>query len=74
MAARLNPHHSEAARLRIKVAHLIKGLQDHFDGKREMTKTQVQSAHILLSKSLSNAPEKHEHEHQGELKINVNFK
>lgn len=39
-------------RSRIQTTQLIKRLQDHVDGKVEMSKTQVTAANILLSKSL----------------------
>jgi hypothetical protein len=55
MAARLNPRHQEMVRAKIQASHLINGLHDHFDGKRELTATQLQSAKILLDKSISNA-------------------
>lgn len=57
MAARLNRRHSEMVRAKIKTAHILNALQACLDGKRILSKSQVQSAHILLNKSLSNAPE-----------------
>ncbi len=42
-------------RAKIQAAHLINGLQKHFDGDRELSATQLQSAKILLDKSISNA-------------------
>lgn len=56
MAARLNPRHQESVRAKIQSSQLINGLQAHFDGKRELSSTQLQSAKILLDKSISNAP------------------
>jgi hypothetical protein len=56
MAARLRAHHQEDVRKKIQAAKLINLLQEHAAGKREMSSTQVQSAKILLDKSVSNAP------------------
>ena len=56
MAARLNPRHQEMVRAKIKASCIIKALQEHMEGRREMGPTQVASAKILLDKSLSNAP------------------
>lgn len=56
MAARLNPRHQELVRAKIQASVLINGLQDHFHGKRDLSTTQLQSAKILLDKSISNAP------------------
>lgn len=55
MAARLNPRHQEMVRAKIQASVLINGLQDHFNGKRDLSATQLQSAKILLDKSISNA-------------------
>ncbi len=56
MAARLNPRHQDLVRAKIQSTVILKGLDDHFHGKRDMSATQIQSAKILLDKSLSNAP------------------
>lgn len=56
MAARLRAHHQEDVRRKIQAAKLINLLHEHAEGKREMSTTQVQSAKILLDKSVSNAP------------------
>lgn len=56
MAARLRAHHQEDVRRKIQAAKLINLLQEHTEGKRDMSPTQVQSAKILLDKSVSNAP------------------
>lgn len=56
MAARLNPRHQELVRAKIKAAKLINLLTEHAHGQRDMSATQVQSAKILLDKSISNAP------------------
>lgn len=42
----------EEARGKIKTTQLINRLQNHTDGKVEMSPTQVQAARILLGKSL----------------------
>ena len=57
MAARLNRRHSEMVRTKIKTAHILRTLHECLDGRVLLSKSQVQSASILLSKSLSNAPE-----------------
>jgi hypothetical protein len=56
MAYRLNPRHQELVRAKIKASNIIKVLNDHIEGKRELSATQVTSAKILLDKSVSNAP------------------
>ena len=56
MAARLNRMHQESVRAKIKTSCILKALQEHLDGKRQLSKTQVASAKILLDKSMSNAP------------------
>lgn len=56
MAKRLNPRHQDMVREKIKTSCIIKMLYEHLEGKRELTKTQVASAKVLLDKSLSNAP------------------
>lgn len=43
-------------RAKIKTSCIIKMLMEHLEGKRDLTKTQVASAKVLLDKSLSNAP------------------
>lgn len=56
MAARLRKTHQDDVRKKIQASKLIGLLQEHASGKREMSATQVQSAKILLDKSVSNAP------------------
>jgi hypothetical protein len=48
--------HQDDVRKKIQASRLIGFLAEHAEGKREMTPTQVQSAKILLDKSVSNAP------------------
>lgn len=50
---RLRPEHQEEVRAKIQASHLVRLLQEHADGVRDMSPTQVKSAEILLSKSLS---------------------
>jgi hypothetical protein len=69
MAARLNNRHQEMVRKKIQTSHIIGVLHDCIDGKIELTKAQVQSASILLSKSLSNAPEFRELNVSGDLNL-----
>lgn len=57
MAERLNRRHQDMVRAKIRSSWIISRLQKHLDGKIELSKTQVQSASILLSKSLGNAPQ-----------------
>lgn len=56
MAARLRTHHQDDVRRKIQAAKLINLLAEHVEGKRNLSPTQVQSARILLDKSVSNAP------------------
>ena len=53
MAARLNRMHQDSVREKIKVSQIINRLQDHVKGDIELSTTQVQSARILLDKSIS---------------------
>ena len=55
MAARLNKRHQDLVREKIKVAMILGRLERHVEGQIELSPTQVQSARILLDKSLSNA-------------------
>lgn len=71
MAARLNRLHSDAVRTKIKCSQIINRLQDHIDGKVELTTSQVNAAKILLDKSLSNAPTNINAEHSGGVTFNV---
>jgi hypothetical protein len=53
MAARtLRPKHSDEVRAKIQASMIIKGLQDNFNGTRELTAGQIKSAEILLRKSV----------------------
>lgn len=52
MAARLNNRHQQMVRDKIQASQLINRLQDHVDGKVELTAAQVNSAKILLDRSL----------------------
>lgn len=56
MAARLRKTHQEDVRKKIQVSQIINRLQDNLAGKVELTAGQIQSAKILLDKSMSNAP------------------
>lgn len=56
MAARtLRPFHQEEVKAKIQASQLINRLQNHIDGKIEMTPTQVDAAKFLLNKRLGNA-------------------
>lgn len=54
MAARLNARHDDEARKKIQTSQLINRLHSNAMGEIEMTPAQVQSAKILLDKSLPN--------------------
>lgn len=56
MAARLRKTHQDDVRKKIQVSQIFNRLKAHFDGKIELTQTQIQSAKLLLDKSVSNAP------------------
>lgn len=56
MAARLRPRHQEDIKKKIQASQIINRLQDYFNGKVQLTPGQIQSAKILLDKSVSNAP------------------
>lgn len=56
MAARLNNRHQDLVREKIKVGQIIDRLEKHINGEIELSSAQVQSAKILLDKSISNAP------------------
>lgn len=55
MAARLNNRHQDMVREKIKVGQIIDRLEKHVNGEIELTSAQVQSAKILLDKTISNA-------------------
>jgi len=57
---RLNFRQADSVRTHIKAIHLVKAMQDHALGKREMTGTQIQAGSFLLSKVLSNPAERKE--------------
>lgn len=56
MAERMRKTHQDDVRKKIQASRLIGLLAEHAEGKRNMSATQVQSAKILLDKSVSNAP------------------
>ena len=58
---RLNKRHSDMVRDKIRAAQLVNRLQDHAEGKIEMSSTQVDAAKYLLNKIIPNAPERREH-------------
>lgn len=55
MAARLNNRHQDMVREKIKIGQIIDRLEKHVAGEIELTSAQVQSAKILLDKTISNA-------------------
>jgi hypothetical protein len=52
MAARLTTRQATLVRDRIKTTLILKRLEDHVDGKNEMSATQIQAARILLGKAI----------------------
>lgn len=48
--------HQDDVRTKIQCSQLIRRLQEHVDGKLELSATQIQAAKILLDKAMSNAP------------------
>lgn len=50
MAARLNRHHQDMVREKIRASQLINRLEDHIFEDKEMTSTQVNAALGLLKK------------------------
>lgn len=74
MAVRLNNRHQDSVRAKIQAAKLINLLTEHAHGKRELSATQVQSAKILLDKSVSNAPTELAGEGGGPLQMVVTWK
>ena len=71
MAARLKAKHQEDIKTKIKVSQIINRLQDNLEGKIELSTGQIQSAKILLDKTMSNAPTEvaQKTEHSGTLKF-----
>lgn len=61
MAARLKLRHQDDVRAKIRTSCILKALDEHVHGTRELTSAQVASAKILLDKSMSNAPTINEH-------------
>lgn len=55
MATRLNRRHQDLVREKIKVSMIIDRLEKAVAGEIELSPTQVQSARILLDKTISNA-------------------
>lgn len=50
--ARLNPRHQEMVKAKIQASQIINRLQNHIDGKIELSPTQVSAAKILLDRSV----------------------
>lgn len=57
MATRLNKRQTESAKAAIQTSRIIAELHRCVFGEREMTVQQIQSARILLDKSIGNAPQ-----------------
>lgn len=58
MAARLNPRHQDMVRTKIQGSHLIKLLQDHADGRIELSDARRDSAKFLIGYAIARpAPE-----------------
>jgi len=71
MAARLNLRHQDTVRAKIQASQLINRLQDHVDGKVELTNTQVTAALGLLKKSLPDLQAIEGPGDQGEHKLEI---
>lgn len=56
MAARIRKHHQDEVRAKIQASQIVNRLTSYFNGEIELTSGQVQTAKILLDKSISNAP------------------
>ena len=56
MAERIHKRHQEDVRRKIQATQIINRLHAYFKGEIELTTGQVQTAKILLDKSVSNAP------------------
>jgi hypothetical protein len=65
MAARLSPKHDDLTRSKIQTSQLINRLQNHVNGKAELSSTQVKAAQILLAKTL---PDLTATKHSGEIR------
>lgn len=57
MAARLRKTHQEDVRVKIQASQIVNRLYANLNGEIELTTGQIQSAKILLDKSMSNAPQ-----------------
>jgi hypothetical protein len=54
MAARLNRRQQDSVRENIRASQIVNRLQDHVQGKVELSPTQIQAARILLDKCVPN--------------------
>jgi hypothetical protein len=52
MAARLSPKHDAKTREKIQTSQLLNRLQDHANGKVELSNSQVRAVEILLKKTI----------------------
>lgn len=68
MAARLRARHQDDIRAKIGVSKIVGRLEQHVYGLIELSPTQVQSARILLDKSLASLTAT---EVSGDLAVNV---
>ena len=57
MAARLRPRHQDEVRQKIQASQIINRLQAYFNGEVDLSAGQIQTARILLDKSIGNAPQ-----------------
>ena len=67
MAARIRKTHQEEVKAKIQASQLINRLNNHIDGKVEMSPTQLDAAKFLLNKVISNAPTDSTVEHKGKV-------
>lgn len=56
MAERIRKHHQDDVRKKIQASQIVNRLTAYFNGEIDLSAGQVQTAKILLDKSISNAP------------------
>lgn len=56
-ARRFSPQHDALTRSKIQTSQLVNRLQDHVNGKIELSPTQVRAAEVLIRKTLPDLTE-----------------
>ena len=69
MAARLRQTHQEEVKEKIQTSQLINRLNNHIDGKIELSNSQIDAIKFLINKRLSNAPTEIDQNITGDLSI-----